>query len=84
MQEYKEAGDSEVLLAAAAALADDIYPDRESALFAIAESIDDEFSVPEGWGSLINCVMSHYLKHRRGDSDERHDAEIMKILVMSA
>lgn len=79
--EFQDSGDYKCLVNAAAKFADEYFADRETAVLEYAIQLENGAIKygPRNWQKgipldrYVDSGIRHYMKHLRGDSDERHD-----------
>lgn len=79
--EFQDSGDYKCLVNAAAKFADECFADRETAVLEYAIQLENGAIKygPRNWQNgipldrYVDSGIRHYMKHLRGDNDERHD-----------
>lgn len=79
--DFQETGNYESLVGAAASFADKCFADRETAVLEYAVQLENGAIKygPRNWQKgipldrYVDSGIRHYMKHLRGDNDERHD-----------
>lgn len=79
--DFQETGNYESLIGAAASFADKYFADRETAVLEYAIQLENGAIKygPRNWQKgipldrYVDSGIRHYMKHLRGDNDERHD-----------
>lgn len=79
--DFQETGNYESLVGAAASFADKYFADRETAVLEYAIQLENGAIKygPRNWQKgipldrYVDSGIRHYMKHLRGDNDERHD-----------
>lgn len=79
--EFQDSGDYKCLVNAAAKFADEYFADRETAVLEYAIQLENGAIKygPRNWQKgipldrYVDSGIRHYMKHLRGDNDERHD-----------
>ena len=79
--EFQNSGDYKCLVSAAAKFADEYFADRETAVLEHAIQLENGAIKygPRNWqrgiplDRYVDSGIRHYVKHLRGDNDERHD-----------
>ena len=79
--DFQETGNYESLISAAASFADKYFADRETAVLEYAIQLENGAIKygPRNWQKgipldrYVDSGIRHYMKHLRGDADERHD-----------
>lgn len=79
--DFQETGNYESLVGAAASFADKYFADRETAVLEYAVQLENGAIKygPRNWQKgipldrYVDSGIRHYMKHLRGDDDERHD-----------